>query len=81
MIEKSVARFTLKRVGADGAEEVVGGHGTRLEGVEAGVEAMAVERDTAFSLYDGGRLVSKFGHSRLARTADPAAAAMLGALS
>ncbi len=81
MSEARIAgRFTLRRVHPDGAEEVVGGHETRLEGVETGVEAMSADREAAFSLYDGGRLVSKFGHSRLARTADPAAA-MLGALS
>jgi hypothetical protein len=81
MATRRIARFTLRRVGADAAEEIVGGHETRLGGVQAGHEAMSAERGAAFSLYDGGRLVHKFGHSNLARTADPAAVAMFGALS
>ncbi len=80
MSEDRIARFALKRVHADGTEEVVSGHETRLEGVEAGHEAMAADREAAFSLYDGGRLVHKFGHSNLSRTADPAALAMFGVL-
>jgi hypothetical protein len=77
--EERIARFTLKRVHPDGTEEVVSDHETRLEGVEAGMEAMG-DRKAAFSLYDGGRLVHKFGHSTLTRKADPAALAMFGGL-
>lgn len=80
MDTRRIARYALTRVHPDGREEVVSAHATRLEGVEAGHAAMYAEREAAFSLYDGGRVVYRFGHSRIRRAADPVALFMLGAL-
>lgn len=62
----SRAPFTLVRVHPDGTEEQVSGHQSFEEGWQAGTRAVTVEdKQGAYSLYERGRRVAKFGHARL----------------
>jgi hypothetical protein len=67
--EKSVAPrapYVLYRVHPDGTEEMVSEHPDFRSGWQAGTRTVTMEdKENAYSLYDRGRRVAKFGHARL----------------
>ena len=69
MDEKSLApraSYVLYRVHHDGTEEPVSEHPDFESGWKAGTHAVTVEdQENAYSLYERGRRVARFGHARL----------------
>jgi hypothetical protein len=83
--EKSVAArapYVLYRVHQDGTEELIGEHSAFESGWKAGTRVVTVEdKENAYSLYDRGRRVAKFGHARLMpRLGAERVSSMVGAL-
>jgi hypothetical protein len=66
--EKSLAPrapYFLYRVRPDGTEESVSEHPDFASGWQAGTHVVSVEDENGYSLYNHGRRVARFGHSRL----------------
>ena len=57
--------FALFRVEQDGSTEQVSEYGSFEEGWAAGTHAVAADLENAYSLYERGRRIARFGHSRL----------------
>jgi hypothetical protein len=59
--------YALRRVHADGTEELAGEYPTFREGWGAGTRAVTVEdRENAYALYRDERRIARFGFARLA---------------